>query len=152
MLFNGKSLILNKQEVRNSAIYRRLLLDNNLGPIDRYATINEGRSNGAYEFDEVHLMKNAAVHIAAEETNVRMLVTKLFGDGSGLIHSHAQQTFILEYIEGGSGAFVAPVNFKTDEDSIIVLPSIVYVYGNGVQGRDATEVRALDLNGRLTSK
>ena len=95
-------------------------------------------------------MRNAAVHIAETQTNVQIRIGRMFGDGTGLIHTHADQKFIIEYTEGGSRSFVAGVNLKMDEGSEIIFPSTVYIYGDGVQLRDATEVRALDLNGRLT--
>ena len=145
------------EEIRNSVIYRRLILDNNNRPQDRYATINEPEEditdengNLVYEFEEVHLLRNAAVHIHPSQTNVQFRAKRLFGDGTGLIHTHADQSFVLEYAEGGSSAFVAGVNLKMDDGSEIIFPSTVYVYGDGIQLRDATEVRALDLDGRLT--
>lgn len=53
-------------------------------------------------------------------------------------------------MESASNAFTSGVNLKMDEGSEMIFPSITYIYGYGVQLRDAAEARALDLNGRLT--
>ena len=79
--------------MRNSREYKRLLLDNYNRPHDRYATIAEDGVS-IYEFDEVHVTRQASVHIAEEQTDVTLDIRKLVGDRSGLIHVHDGQVRI----------------------------------------------------------
>lgn len=137
------------KEYRNHQLYQRLLLDNLNRPLDKYATIDESGIT-RYEFDEVHLTKQAAVHVAPNNVDITVDIRRLYGDRSGLIHIHDRQTFIIQYQQSDRTPLVSQTNLKTDAGSTIILPASTHVYGNGAKLRDATEKRALDLNGTLT--
>lgn len=77
--------------MRNQLPYKRLLLDNNNNPPDKYATIDESNITSIV-LDEMHLTRNAAVHMAVTMQPVTMEIKKLVGDRSGLIHAHSNQT------------------------------------------------------------
>ncbi|KAK3576663.1 hypothetical protein CHS0354_004948 [Potamilus streckersoni] len=137
------------EDIRNNIPYKCLLLDNMNHPVDKYATIDE---EGIYEhnFHEVHVMNKASIQMSGNGLSVKMNIRKLFGDGSGLIHLHSNQVLIAEYKEASRNAFISGVNFALDEGSEIILPSITYIYGDGVQLNDYTEKRSINLHGRFT--
>lgn len=136
------------QDVRSGKTYKRLLLDNQGRPHDKYATIDETFTN--HYFDEVHLMSQASVHMADDGRNTLLEIYKVYGDGTGLIHLHGSQTLKVEYRPSVRNAFITGVNFIIDDDSEVYFPSIVYVYGKGVYLDGQTESRSVAIFGRLT--
>lgn len=136
------------KDVRSGKEYKRLLLDNQDRPHDKYATIDETFTD--HFFDEVHLMNQASVHMADDGRNTLLEIYKVYGDGTGLIHLHASQTLKIEYRPSIRNAFITGVNFIIDSDSEVYFPSIVYVYGKGVFLEGQTESRSVAIFGRLT--
>lgn len=136
------------QDTRSAKIYKRLLLDNQNRPHDKYATIDESFTD--HYFDEVHLFNQASVHLADDSRNTVLEIDNVYGDGTGLIHLHKNQVLKVEYKPSVRNAFITGVNFITDADSEVYFPSIVYVYGNGVFLEGQTESRSMAIFGRLT--
>ena len=136
------------KDVRSAKDYKRLLLDNQGRPHDKYATIDEPFTD--HYFDEVHLMSQASVHMAEDGRNTVLEIYKVYGDGTGLIHLHASQTLKVEYRPSVRNAFLTGVNFIIDVDSEVYFPSIVYVYGDGVYLTGQTESRSVAIFGQLT--
>ena len=137
------------EEPRSGNPYKRLLLDNNNRPSDKYATLDE-QGYTQYHFDEVHLTRKASMHIKPTGTPIVLKVVKMFGDKTGLLHAHENQRFFIEYEEGLPNAFTTGVNFIVDHNAELILPSHVYVYGSGIRLRGYQESRSLQLSGRLT--
>ena len=134
---------------RKGATYRRLLLDNNNNPLDKYATIDEvGMTE--FEFDEVHLLNQAALQVRDTGTGIRIDIRQLVGDRSGLLHIHGNQHLTAEYEESVLQAFLSGVNFIIDKDGEILFPGITYIYGEGISQTGYTEDRSLSVYGRLT--
>lgn len=136
------------EDIRSAKPYKRLLLDNQGRPYDKYATIDE--SFTYHYFDEVHLVNQASVHLADDERNTILEINNVYGDGTGLIHLHQKQTLKAEYRPLVRNAFLTGVNFIIDHESEVYFPSIVYIYGKGVFLSGQTESRSLAMFGRLT--
>ena len=134
---------------RSGTDYKRLLLDNNGLPHDKYATIKEPGMNYHY-FDEVHMVKNAALHMDDNGKAVTMEVDQLFGDDTGLLHLHDKQKLKAEYKTSIRHAFTTGINFIVDYGAEILFPSILYTYGDGVFLSGQTESRSVAIFGTLT--
>ena len=134
---------------RSGSDYKRLLLDNNGLPHNKYATINEPDMSEHY-FDEVHMVKNAALHMADTGDAVTMEIDQLYGDNTGLLHLHSNHKLKAEYKTSIRHAFTTGVNFIVDYESEILFPSILYTYGDGVFLSGQTESRSLAVFGTLT--
>ncbi|KAL4230250.1 hypothetical protein ACF0H5_010636 [Mactra antiquata] len=136
------------EDIRNSIIYKRLLLHNQNRPHDKYATIDESFTD--HYFDEVHLVNQASLHLADDNRNTVLKIDKTYGEGTGLIHLHKKQILKVEYKPAIRNAFLTGLNFIIDYDSEVYFPSIVYVYGRGVYLAGQTEPRSMAIFGRLT--
>lgn len=138
------------EDIRSFQPYRRLLLDNKNRPIDKYSTIDEvGMTE--YNFDEVHLLNKASLHVRDTGTSTRMDIRKLVGDRSGLLHVHRNQFLVAEFEEAVRKAFTSGVNLIVDEDGEIQLPGISYIYGRGINLLDAyPEDRSVQIFGTFT--
>ena len=136
------------KDIRASKTYKRLLLNNKGRPHNKYATIDESFNN--HYFDEVHLLEQASVHMAADGRNTRLEIYKAYGDGTGLIHLHGNQKLLMEYRPAVRNAFLTGVNFIIDHESEVIFPSITYVYGTGVFLEGQTESRSVAIDGKLT--
>lgn len=136
------------EDIRFEKQYKRLLLDNQGRPHDKYATIDESFTD--HFFDEMHLVNNASVHLINDGRNTKLEIDSVYGDGSGLIHLHENQELKVEYKPSVRNAFITGVNFIIDENSNIYFPSIVYVYGTGVFLEGQTESRSMAIFGQLT--
>ncbi|KAL5010959.1 hypothetical protein ScPMuIL_013264 [Solemya velum] len=137
------------EDTRKGQLYRRLLLDNLNRPIDKYILIDEDGQK-EFIFEEVHLMRQASVHLKGDDLKIN--VSKFFGDGTGLVHLHDSHVLTAEYIEGILQAFTAPVNFIIDHRSEIIFPSFLYIYGSGVKMAGyEQEGRSLQHHGLITN-
>ena len=134
---------------RSGSDYKRLLLDNNNLPHDKYATIKEANMAEHY-FDEVHMVNNAALHMDDNGDPVTLEIDQLFGDNTGLLHLHDNQKLKAEYKTSIRHAFTTGVNFIVDYGAEILFPSIVYTYGDGVYLSGQTESRSVAIFGSLT--
>ena len=137
------------KDIRYGTDYKRLLLDNHDLPHDKYATIDEKDMTKHY-FDEVHLMRNAALHMVENDVVVILEIDKVYGDNTGLIHLHKKQKLKAEYKTTTRHAFTTGVNFIIDAEAEILFPSIVYIYGDGVFQSGQTESRSVAIFGTLT--
>ncbi|KAH3880023.1 hypothetical protein DPMN_003935 [Dreissena polymorpha] len=136
------------QDIRKSKVYKRLLLDNKNRPHDKYATIDEPFDK--HYFDEVHLLNQASLHLANDNRNTVLDIYTMIGDGTGLLHMHANQKLFAEFRPNVRNAFLSGVNFIVDYKSEIIFPSITYIYGKGVLLTGMSESRSVVINGRLT--
>ena len=134
---------------RSGVDYQRLLLDNNNLPHDKYATIKEAEMDYHY-FDEVHMVKNAALHIFEDNSTVTIEIDQHFGDTTGLMHIHRNQKAKEEYKISIRHAFTTGVNFIVDDGAEVLFPSIMYTYGTGVYLSGQTESRSMAIFGTLT--
>ena len=137
------------QDRRSGSDYKRLLLDNNNLPHDKYATIKEPSMNEHY-FDEVHMVNNAALHMDDNSDPVTMEIDQLYGDKTGLLHLHDKQKLKAEYKTSTRHAFTTGINFIVDYGAEILFPSIMYTYGDGVFLSGQTETRSVAIFGTLT--
>lgn len=136
------------EDIRSEKPYKRLLLDNQDLPYDKYFTIDEDITY--HYFDELHLDNQAYLHLADDERKTMLEVNRMYGDATGLIHLHKRQVLKAEYRPLVRNAFLTGVNFIIDFDSEVYFPSIVYVYGKGVFLDGQTEDRSVAIFGRLT--
>ena len=134
-------------ETRNWQPYKQLRIFNDYHPWDLYTQI-ENTVTSDYEFNELHITGQAYLHLPGE-TEVRLVVHKIIGDGTGLLHARNHQNLTLEYQSNKRTAFTSAVTLKVDEDGEIRFPSTLYIYGNGVTMRHET-LASLHLLGRIT--
>ena len=137
------------QEPQNGVPYRRLYLDNKNRPVLQYVTLAEPSMN-EYDFDEVHLVRRASLHISEDMDDVSVVIHKVFGDRTGLIHAHENHQFTIEVVESVPTATKAPVNFVIDNEGEIIFPATLYVIGWGVP-TEKSNVASLEWDGRLTN-
>jgi hypothetical protein len=135
------------QDVRKSKVYKRLLLDNKNRSHDKYATIDKSFNN--HYFDKVHLLNQASLHMANDNRHTVLDIYRVVGDGTGLLHMHANQKLFAEFRPNVRNAFLSGVNFIVDYNAEIILPSITYVYGKGVLLSGHPESRSVSINGQL---
>ena len=135
------------EETRNWQPYKQLRIFNDYHPWDLYTEI-ENTITSDYEFDELHITGQAYLHLPGE-AEVRLVVHKIIGDGTGLLHARNQTNVTLEYQSNKRTAFTAAVTLKVDEDGEIRFPSTLYIYGDGVTMRNDT-LSSLHLLGRIT--
>ena len=137
------------KDTRLGSDYKRLLLDNNGLPHDKYATIKEADMTEHY-FDEVHMVNNAALHMDDDDRAVTLEIDQHYGDDTGLLHLHNNQKLRDEYHISYRHAFTTGVNFIVDAGAEILFPSILYTYGDGVFLSGQTESRSVAIFGTLT--
>ncbi|WAR26297.1 TENX-like protein [Mya arenaria] len=90
-----------------------------------------------FEFDEVEANNHVVLWIEGHDSE--LLVHKFAGDRTGMMHLQGNQKVFSEYIESTSGYTVAPVSYKIDSGSEIILPSTTILLGT-----------RSDMNGLLT--
>ncbi|XP_072025321.1 uncharacterized protein [Amphiura filiformis] len=137
------------QEPRNGAPYRRLYIDNKNRPVTQYVTLAEPFIM-VYDFDELHIVRKASLHIAEDVSSVSMVVHKVYGDRTGLLHAHDGHQFTVEVIESVPTFTKAPVNFVIDSGGEIIFPATLYVIGWGVP-TEKSDVASLEWDGQLTN-
>lgn len=137
------------EDIRKGVPYRRLLLDNFDRSIEKYSTIDEKVQTQFY-FDEVHIMRKAALQVRDKGIDIFMDVRQLFGDRSGLLHVHNNHRFIIEYEQGIRQALTSGVNFIIDYGAEMIIPAISYVYGKGITKTGYPESRSVQIYGRFT--
>ena len=76
-------------------------------------------------------------------------ISRIYSDGTGLIHAHKNQVLKLEYKPFIRHAFLTSINLIGDTFSEIYFSSIAYIYGKGVQIKGQTETSSLATSGRL---
>ena len=136
------------RDVRYGKEYHTLLLDNQNLP-HKNSTIDE-KGKPTHYFNEVHITRNAALHMAENNTGQTIIIDKLFGDGSGLVHIHRTQTAFIEYDTTTRKALITGMNYIVDAGAELLVPSIVYIYGHGVYLSGQTERRSKAIFGTLT--
>ena len=129
------------QDSVNQYPRRMLRLDNKGRPWDSYVTLNENMTS--YVFDELHLVRSASVHLVPDGTARRLVVHKIVGDRSGLIHIHSNQTLQAEYQDATYTITRTATNYKLDPGSVVLMSTSVHVVGLGSV--------AFDWNGRLVN-
>lgn len=116
-------------ELRRQFPYDQLLLDNNNRPLSHYITLNETKDS--YEFDEVHLTQKASLHMIQNGKPLNLTIHKILGDGTGLVHVHANQLLTAEVKEVRRTITRAQANFKLDVDSSALMSTVVHMIGRG---------------------
>ena len=137
------------KDIRLGMDYKRLLIDNYGLPHDKMTTIDEKGMNEHY-FDEVHLMRNAALHMVENDAAITLEIDQMYGDNTGKLHLHKNQKLKAEYKTTTRHAFTTGVNFVVDTGAEILFPSIVYTYGDGVSLSGLTESWSMAIFGTLT--
>ena len=127
------------KDARNQYAHTQLRLDNKGRTWDHYVTLNE--SLNAYSFDELHLVRKAAIHLVPDGRRLNLTVHKVEGDRTGFIHVHANQTLRAEFLDAVYTITRTAANFKLDRDSNAIMATSVHVVGRG-------DV-AFEWNGRL---
>lgn len=108
---------------------QRLLVNNQGGPVNRFAVVEEGSNVTAFQFDQMEILRQASLHFISS-SSVSIDVRVLSGDRTGLIHIHDKQKLISEYEESRLKAFTTGMNFIVDEGGEIIFPAFMYVYGD----------------------
>ena len=117
------------QEFINQVPHDRLVLDNKNRPFDHYLTLNE--SQDSYEFDEVHLVRNASLHMVNNGKQLNLTIHKILGDGTGLIHVHDNQLLKAEVKDAMRTITRAQANFRLDVNSSAIMSTVVHMIGQG---------------------
>ena len=136
------------QDVRNKRPFTRLLIDNQMRLLSDVVTLDETNVT-FYEFDEIHLMKRAALTMAAREQRMVLKMKKLIGDRTGLLHSQTNHVMHLEASDTAVSVSKPAVNLQIDKDSEMVFGSSLYIIGDGAKGQLVGN-SSLTLNGRMT--
>ena len=137
------------QELRNGLPFKRLFVDNQNRIITQYVALNETDPR-VYEFDEVHLPRKSSIHISEEVSDGLLVIHKVLGDRTGLLHAHDSHRFIIEVVESIPTVIKAPVNFIIDRGAEIVFPATLYVIGQGVPTENSA-VASLEYDGLMTN-
>ena len=127
------------KDARNQYAYTQLRLDNKGRTWDHFVTLDD--SVESYTFDELHLVRKAAIHLVPNGKHLNLTVHKVEGDRTGLIHVHANQTLKAEFLDAMYTITRTAANFKLDRDSNAIMATSVHVVGRA-------EV-AFEWNGRL---
>ena len=138
-LYAGGAGTVYLKDVRNQYPHTQLRVDNNERTWDHYVTVNE--SLMSYTFDEIYLIKKAALHLLPDGKQLNLTVHKVQGDRTGLIHVHANQTLKAEFLEAVYTITRTHANFILDKDSNAIMATSVHIVGRG-------DV-AFEWNGRL---
>jgi len=93
--FSGGAGTVYLQDVRSGYPYTQLRIDNNNRPWSHYVTLEQSH----YEFDELYLSRNAAIHLFPDSSRRTMAIHKIVGDRTGLVHIHSNQSIKVEYKE-----------------------------------------------------
>lgn len=117
------------QEFINQVPHDRLVLDNKNRPCNHYVTLNE--SQEFYEFDEVHLVRNASLHMINDGKQLNLTIHKILGDGTGLIHLHNNQLLKAEVKDAMRTITRAKANFRLDVNSSAIMSTVVHMIGQG---------------------
>lgn len=109
--------------------YTYLLIDNdNRNHILGTMVMNEdGKKPYQFEFSEVDAVNHAVLWI--EGNDAELTVHKFNGDRTGLMHLTGNQRVYSEYKESTSGYTVAPVSYKIENGTEIILPSTTFILG-----------------------
>ena len=138
------------EDVRGYQPYRRLLVDNANRPWEQYTDVSDvGVTH--YVFDELHISRQATLRFRPTPgARISLLVRRVVGDGTGLLHVQEGQYAALEYEQSKIKAFTAGINVMVDEGAEVHFPATLYVYGRGARLRTFTEPRSIHLFGQLT--
>jgi hypothetical protein len=84
-------------------------------------------TNGIFNFDEVYMDNHVTLHI----DNLAAVVTILnyHGDFTGRLHLRGQQVVYVDVVESVATFSVAPVSFRTDNQTEIIFPTTLYLLG-----------------------
>lgn len=88
------------QDIRRGYPFTQLRIDNKGRPWPHYVTLDHGRDH--YEFDELHLARSASIHLVPDNTTRTLIIHKMIGDRTGLVHVHRNQSVNVEYKEARS--------------------------------------------------
>lgn len=121
--------------------YTQLRLDNKNRPWEHYITLNENLTS--YKFDEIHLYRKSSIHLPPKTPHVKVVINKIIGDRTGLVHVHANQTFQIESKDAEYTITRTAANIKIDRDAVIIMATTVHIVGLGSV--------AFDWNGQLVN-
>lgn len=118
------------EDIRYTRPYTTLRLDNNNFNWDQYYVIDEAGKND-YDFHELHLNRDASLHLRADSTQRSLNVAKVYGDRTGRVHMRENNKVIIEQSATSATVMKAPVNVWIDDGAQAYLATLVYVLGNG---------------------
>ncbi|KAK3755992.1 hypothetical protein QZH41_003345 [Actinostola sp. cb2023] len=104
--FSGGPGTVYLRDMRKGYPFTQLRIDNKGRPWSHYVTLDN--INARYEFDEVHLVRSASVHMASDNTTRSITIHKMIGDRTG-----------------------TETNFKLDRYSEAVMATTVHIVGLG---------------------
>ena len=128
-------------DVRKGYPYNQLRIDNENRAWTYYVTLNENRTH--YEFSEVHLYRSSSLHMVNDNVERNLTIDKVVGDRTGFIHVHKNQILKSEVKDARRTTSRTLANFKLDNGSEAIMPTIMHIVGLGSV--------AFDWNGRLTN-
>lgn len=129
------------KDVRKGYEHTQLRIDNANRAWSYYVTLDENITS--YEFNEVHLHRSASLHIIEDNLQRNLTIHKVIGDRTGFIHVHKNQVLTAEAKDARITTSRTLVNFKLDEGSEAIMPTVMHIVGLGST--------AFDWNGRLTN-
>ena len=128
-------------DVRKGYDHNQLRIDNANRGWSYYVTLDENATS--YEFSEVHLHRSASLHIVEDKIKRNLTIHKVIGDRTGLLHVHKNQVLKSEAKDARRTTSRTLANFKIDEGSEAIMPTVMHIVGLGTV--------AFDWNGRLTN-
>ena len=107
--------------------YVKLFIDNDNRNKISPTIITTDDGNHEFEFDELEAINHAVLQMYGSSSE--LIVHKFDGDRTGLMHILTGQVIHVEYKESTTGYTVAPVSYKVEKGTEIVLPSTVILLG-----------------------
>lgn len=87
-----------------------------------------------YAFSEVQLWRRASIAMSSGNSTKTLIIHKLNGDRTGLIHALENHVIQLEASDTAHSVSKPPVNLQMDKGSEIVFGYSLYVIGDGAKG------------------
>lgn len=136
------------QDVKNKRPFTRLIIDNEMRRLSDPVTLDENNVT-SYLFDEVHLVRRAALTMAVRQQRMILKMNKLVGDRTGLLHAKPNQIMYLESSNTAVSVSKPAVNLKIEKNSEMVFGSSLYIIGDGGKGQLPGD-SSFSLDGRIT--
>ena len=105
----------------------KLYIDNDNRNLISPAVITTDDGNNEFEFDELEANNHAVLQMYGSTSE--LIVHKFDGDRTGLMHILSGQVIHVEYVESTTSFTVAPVSYKIESGTEVVLPSTVIMLG-----------------------
>ncbi|EGD81850.1 hypothetical protein PTSG_11389, partial [Salpingoeca rosetta] len=140
------------EDKRAGKVFRQLRIDNQGWDARAYVVTEDtvGAPDKAYTFEQVHLLRRAAITLAPGSLNNVLTVFDFESDGDGLVLVGPGHRILSEVHPSEPSVAKPPVNFVLRNGGELVLPEQFDVKGNGVMVHgDDDERVAVDCNGTI---